>query len=134
MTEVSPVIRQITIDMITDTPNPILVWFNDLWAKLNIIETDVYQTDGGELIYYIIEDDKKIPIFYQDIKNVRFWCDYNHYWQILNNKFDIDYNDTTYITKLLVENALKYSITTPVDDVFYENGRVMNALNQFSLT
>ena len=125
----SVITRQLSIDLITDTPNEIIVWFNDLWSKLYIIETDVYHNDGGEIIYYIIMGGKKQWIFFQDNENGRFWCDYDNYWSILQYRFYCEYNDIQAITKILVENALNNSVATPLEQIQRIYKMVENALN-----
>lgn len=121
-------IRQLKIDMITDEPNLLLDWFNDIWIKLSIIETDVYHQDGGEIIYYI-DGDIKQWVFYQDNKNDIFYCDYDHYWSILETKVDLNYNDIQDVTKLLVDNALNNSVSIPHTQLLAEFDQVDNVLN-----
>ena len=111
------IVRQLNIDLITDEPNPLLNWFNSIWSQLNIIETDVYHNDGGELIYYKIFDNVEKMIFYQDNKNDIFWCSYDNYWSILENMLIRDYYIIHDITKLLVDNALN-TVTTII--ILYE--------------
>ena len=123
------IIRQLQIDLITDTPNDIITWFNDLWSKLYIIETDVYHNDGGELIYYTIIDGINYWTFYQDNANERFWCDYENYWSDLEFKFKFEYNGIQSITKVLVENALNNSVATPESGGNRIQIKVENALN-----
>ena len=96
--------------MITDTPNPIIEWFNDIWSKMYITETNVYHTQGGEYIFYQIIDNEKKWIFLRDDKNSRFLCEYYNYWSVFESKFSLKYTEIQTITKLLVENALNESI------------------------
>lgn len=112
--QINSLVRQLQIDMIADEVNPILEFFNDLLSKLNIIETNVYHNNGGEIIYYIIESNVKIPIFFQDAKNNIFWCNYNHYWLIIESKFVLNYDDVQCITKYLVESVLNIHIEAPM--------------------
>ena len=105
--------RQISIDLITNDTNPIIEWFNELWSKLYVIETNVYHTNGKEFIYFINNGNKNQYVFYQDDENERFWCNTNRYWSILENKFRLNYYDTQMVTKILVENALNNSVTSP---------------------
>ena len=102
--------RQLSIDLITDTPNDIITWFNDLWSRMHVIETEVYYRNGGELIYYIINDNQKEYIFYHDKKYNSFWCSHYRYWTILESKFNLSYTDIQDVTEILVENALNHKI------------------------
>ena len=112
MDQTKHLVRQLSIDLITDTPNSIIEWFDALWNKLTIVEINVYHKKGGELVYYI-DGQPKIPIFYQDDENNRFWCNHHSYWLILKSDFNLNYYDIQGITKLLVENALISSVATP---------------------
>ena len=124
----SAIIRQLSIDLITDAHNPIIEWFNDLWSKLYVIETDVYHKEGGEFIYYM-NNDEKLWIFLQDDESNLFWCNYDTYWSILESKFKFNYDDIQYLTKFLVENALNNSVATPHKLAFPSAVRVENVLN-----
>ena len=106
------IIRQLKIDLITDTSNAIINWFNDLWSKLYIIETDVHHNDGGEFLYYM-NNDEKYWIFLRDDKKEKFWCNYSNYWSLLESKFNLNYGDIQELTKFLVENALNNTVATP---------------------
>ena len=125
----NPVIRQLSIDLITDTYNPIIDWFNDLWFKLYILETNVYHNGGGEFIYYYIIDDIKQWVFFQDNENKIFWGNYDEYWTVLSNMFNIDYDEIQMITQMLVENALNNTVTTPISEFNYSLYKVQGALN-----
>ena len=133
------IIRQLQIDLINDTYNPIIEWFNELWSKLSVIETNVYHNSGGENIYYMVIDGKKQWIFFQDINSGEFWCDYNIYWRILEDRFNFEYDDVRAITNLLIENALNKSnngvsnadIELPISLVTLEKSSIVNALNKY---
>lgn len=114
--EIDPLIRQITIDLITGAQNPIIDLFNVIWVELCNIEADVYHYDGGEVIYYMILDGEKEAIFYLDIDNNDFWCDYEHYWSLFESKFKFQYYNIVGITKILMDNALKCSVPTPYSE------------------
>ena len=129
MNDLATIIRQLKIYMISEESNPILEWFNDLWNKLSIVETNVYHKDGGEFIYYYIEDDKKQWIFFQDNKNDKFYCNYKHYWLILSSNFKLNSIGVQSITKFLVENALNNSVATPCFFNCLPKKSVENALN-----
>lgn len=128
-TSTNSIVRQLKIDLITDTPNRIIEWFNDLWNTLCIIETNVYHKDGGEFVYYVVNDLGKQWIFFQDDKNEQFWCNYNQYWLILETNFNLEFIDIQSITKLLVENALNNNVATTVFKIEFICKTVENALN-----
>jgi hypothetical protein len=87
---------------------------------LQIINCDVYNKDGLEFIYFVptksaehYYNKENEWIFYQDVKNGEFWCDYNRYWEIFKSEFNLKYEEIEAITKLLVEEALKREVVTP---------------------
>ena len=128
--------RQLKIDLITDTPNDIIVWFNELWLQILVIETNVYHNNGGEIIYYINDNHNKQWIFFREDITNQFWCNYNYYWRILDNKYDIKYSDIQCVTKVLVENVLNTNntiknvvIPPPTSETFFHTGSIDNALN-----
>lgn len=129
-TSTNTIVRQLKIDLITDTPNRIIEWFNGIWNTLCIIETNVYHKDGEEFVYYVVNDLGKQWFFYQDDKNDRFWCNYNHYWAFLENKLSINYSGIQEITKLLVDNALNNSVATPQNTSKYIPNTVDDTLNK----
>jgi hypothetical protein len=103
-------IRDIKIDLVMGNKNPIVDLFREITDGLNIIKCDVYNNDGSEFIYY----NREVKwIFYQDVKNEEFWCDYNRYWEIFKSEFNLKYEEIAAITKLLVEEALKRELNTP---------------------
>ena len=107
--------------------NPIVDLFREITDGLNIIKCDVYNNDGSEFIYY----NREVKwIFYQDVKNEEFWCDYNRYWEIFKSEFNLKYEEIGAITKLLVEEALKREVTTPANASFNEPGPVEEALKR----
>ena len=102
-------IRDIKIDLVMGNQNPIVDLFREITDGLNIIKCDVYNNDGSEFIYY----NREVKwIFYQDVKNEEFWCDYNRYWEIFKSEFNLKYEEIGAITKLLVEEALKRELST----------------------
>ena len=129
--------RQLSIDLITDTPNEIIVWFNDLWPTINIVETSVYHQSGGELIYYKMIDNRKQWIFFRDDTRSKFWCNYTHYWLLLESKFSLNRIEIQGITKVLIDNALNNGnnvvsnalISTPKVDQYRSLSKVENVLN-----
>jgi len=103
-------IRDIKLDLVMGNQNPIVDSFKELTDCIKIINCDVYNKDGLEFIYY---NKEKEWIFYQDVKNEKFWCDYNRYWSVFENKLNLEYKETQAITKFLVEEALKRELDTP---------------------
>lgn len=128
---INNLIRQIQIDLITNDTNPIVEWFNNLWNKLDVIKTNVYHINCGEIVYYL-NGNRKQYIFYQDDENDRFWCNSDHYWKILINDFNLNYNEIQTVTKLLVENALNKTVATPVPLVTKWHEMVENSINNSS--
>ena len=107
--------------------NPIVDLFREITDGLNIIKCDVYNNDGSEFIYY----NREVKwIFYQDVKNEEFWCDYNRYWEIFKSEFNLKYEEIGAITKLLVEEALKREVTTPLRKRFLSISMVEEALKR----
>ena len=120
--------RQLRIDLITDTPNSIIDWFNGLWFNMHVIKKNFYHIDGGEVIYYIERSGIKIVIFYRDDNNNRFWCNYEYYWLAMQNLYKINHVDCKKITKILVDNVLGNNILS-IDDIIAVDGSILhNAL------
>jgi hypothetical protein len=110
---ITPLVRQLTIAMITEEPNEIIDWFNALLSKLIVLQTDVFHPEGEELIYYIMVEGARQFIFYRDDANGKFLCDYYTYWLPYVLKHDLDTEVIEAITKFLVDNALGADIATP---------------------
>ena len=102
-------IRDIKIDLLMSNKNPIVDLFNEITNGIKIINTDVYNEDSSELIYYTNQD----WIFYQDFKNGDFWCNDVKYWSLFKDKFDLLYEEIQSITKYLIEETLKRELRTP---------------------
>jgi hypothetical protein len=95
-------IRDIKIDMLMGNDNPIIDLFNEITDGIKIMNCNVYNEDGLEFIYYNKNNEW---IFYQDIKNKRFWCEYIRYWSNFQTKLNLGYEEIQVITKLLVEQS-----------------------------
>jgi len=120
-------IRDIKIDLVMGNKNPIVDLFREITDGLNIIKCDVYNNDGTEFIYY----NREVKwIFYQDVKNEEFWCDYNRYWEIFKSEFNLKYEEIAAITKLLVEEALKRELSTSELHFQTQNLEVEEALKR----
>ena len=103
-------LRSVQIDLVTDTPNDIVTWFEDLWSELHMVNVNVYGNSGREFILYTI-DGENIPLFY--INTGEFWCDFKNYWNIMETRFNLDYAEISNITKLLVERTITCDIGFP---------------------
>ena len=123
-------IRQLRIDLITDTYNPIIEWFDELWSRIRFIETNVYHKNGGEIIYFIIVDNKKVPIFFRNDTKDIFWYSMYNYCYLLETQFNIDYDSIQDITRILVENATSEVIAIPSKEWWAVNVIIQNALNK----
>lgn len=123
MNEPNPAVRRLQIDMIADTPNPIIEWFDDLWNKLTVIHMNVYHTKGGEYIYYLNDGYDNQWIFYRDDNTNVFYCNWFEVWRVLGTRFSLDYNDEVpVVVQMLIENKLGIPIITPYSDentIFY---------------
>ena len=119
-------IRDIKIDLVMGNKNPIVDLFREITDGLSIINCDVYNEEGLEFIYH--KDGQWI--FYQDCKNEKFWAHYKRYWEILESEFSLEYEEIGAITKLLVEEALKREVTTPMRAAFFATTGVEEALKR----
>lgn len=104
-------LRDIKIDQLTGSKNPIVDLFCQITAGMKIINCDVYNKDGLEFIYFVPE--KNEWIFYQDAKKDKFWCNFATYWSFFESKLGLEYLEIQAITKHLVEDALKREVVTP---------------------
>lgn len=117
-------VRQLKIDLISDTPNSIIDRFNELWNKLIVMQSDVFHSDGGEIIYYIMADGARQFVFYRDDTNGKFLCDYYIYWLPYVLIHDLDTEVIQAITKFLVDNALDTDIAVPLRLLPNPNGLI----------
>lgn len=124
--EVNAFVRQMKIDMITDTPNPIADWFNSLWNQLIPLEISVYTHEDCEIIYYLEDLFAFEWIFYMNSKTTHINFNYIMYWDILNLKFGLSIDDIDPIVEFLyVEN--KMNITT---GTIYNSGSNTNLIDR----
>ena len=111
--------------------NPIVDLFNKITDGIKIINTNVYNEDGLEFIYFVENSQKEAEwIFYQDVKNEEFWCNNGRYWSLFTDTLDLEYEEIQSITKYLVEEALKREVGTPVNEVLYVSELVEEALKR----
>lgn len=119
MSDPYSIIRQINIATITDTPNPIIDWFNDLWSQMHKVETNVFNQDGNEFIYYIIDlaTDLKVGIFYlgRQVKNSDHFylssSQYNYWnvlWYQLNQGFHYSHEHEFTLVNEITQILLEY--------------------------
>ena len=102
-------LRDIKLDLLMGNQNPIVDLFKEITKDIKIINTNVYNEEGLEFIYY--KPSTNEWIFFQDAKNGKFWCNFATYWSFFESK--IGYLEIQSITKYLVEETLKREVTTP---------------------
>jgi hypothetical protein len=121
-------IRDIKLDLLMGNHNPMVDLFNEITKDLQIINCEVYNDDGLEFIYFV--PTKNEWIFYQDVKNGEFWCNYTRYWSLFESNFSLKYEEMQAITKYLVEEALKREVDTPNEIGGITSVMVEEALNR----
>lgn len=105
--KIKSILRSIEIDLMLDTQtNPVTHWFNDFVNELFIVEVDVYQSGGGEFIYYIVEHGIPRCVFWQSNKNDVFWYDSSYMQQVILHKIDT----TLYFALVLIKILLNHAI------------------------
>ena len=126
-------VRQLKIDLITDTPNDIITWFNELWSNMHVIEVDVYEKgSGGAFIYYIVRNNENRFIFFVNYGFKTCWCANDNYWEIIERMFSLDYIDIQYITKILLENNIDRSIMIPTPIKSYTSELIDKTLYEYT--
>ena len=124
-------VRNIKLDLLMGNQNPIVDLFNKITDGIKIINTNVYNNDGLEFIYFVENSQKEDEwIFYQDVKNEEFWCNNGRYWSLFTDTFDLEYEEIQSITKFLVEEALKREVGTPSTSEFNPFDVVEEALER----
>ena len=118
-------VRDVKIDLLIGNKNPVIDLFCEITSGIEIINCNVYNEEGLEFIYH--KDGQWI--FYQD-KNERFWVNYYKYWSIFESKFRLNYEEIQAITKVLVEEALKREVSTPLCAGTHNEERVEEALKR----
>ena len=114
-------VRDIKLDLLFGNDNEIINLFNEITDGIEIVNTNVYNEDGLEFIYH--KDGEWI--FFQDVKNGKFWCSNARYWTLFTSKFDLSYEEIQSITKFLVEEALKREVSTPKNAVYSKRKKVV---------
>ncbi len=110
MKEISEYYRMVQLDRILSKPNEMDIFFYSIWNDLSIVNCNVYNTDGGEFIYY---NSDIYPIFYQDLENQVFWCDSDKFWLLFESRFSMEYKDIQLFVWNMVSEALKKEIEIP---------------------
>lgn len=121
-------LRDIKLDLLMGNQNPIVDLFKEITNDLKIINTNVYNEEGLEFIYY--QPSTNEWIFFQDAKNGKFWCNFATYWSLFESKLGLEYLEIQSITKYLLEEALKREVTTTPRSFFPTNIRVEEALKR----
>lgn len=95
MSNIDHILRQMRIDLITDNPNRTIMWFEEIWNKLQSFTAkagDKYDLVSDQEIYYM--DQKLMFMMNKTFINCtnEFWSDvvemmYNHY------KIGVSYHD-----------------------------------------
>ncbi len=67
----------------------------------NVVE--YYHKDFTDNKFYKHND---VLMFDYNTKNGNFWCQYNQFWKILVEKFNLNYNQTQSLVKFMVEEHL----------------------------
>ena len=129
-------LRDIKLDLLMGNQNPIVDLFNQITKDIKIINTNVYNEDGLEFIYFAPAEssenyNKDVQwIFYQDCKNEKFWTHYSGYWSLFESNFHLKHEEIQAITKVLVEEALKREVSTPYIPMKYKQQKVEDALKR----
>ena len=129
-------LRDIKLDLLMGNQNPIVDLFNKITKDIKIINTNVYNEDGLEFIYFAPAEssenyNKDVQwIFYQDCKNEKFWTHYSGYWSLFESNFHLKYEEIQAITKVLVEEALKRELGTPFPRAYNSRFTVEEALKR----
>ena len=115
-------VRNIKLDLLMGNQNPIVDLFNKITDGIKIINTNVYNKDGLEFIYFVENSQKEDEwIFYQDVKNEEFWCNYSLYWSLFESNFDLEYEEIQSITIMLLGRWKKHSKERWVHPTSYKN-------------
>jgi hypothetical protein len=83
-------------------------WFKSL---LNGLEIEINDKAQGSVFYK--KDGNIIFELYQDSEKKYFYCDYYLVWDVLQNKYKLNYYETQSFIKSMVEQRLKLGAVTP---------------------
>ena len=103
------ILRDLKLDILLGNQNPIIDKFNEITKGLKVINTEVYEDHGQEFIFY---NQNRQWVFFQDLKNNYFWCNYDLYWSIFEYGFNTKYKEIQEITKYMVEETLKIKVNS----------------------
>ena len=130
MTDTNAELRQLRISLITDLPNPIIDWFNDIWKEVSLFKTPLfYGEDGIDEIYYTNVNSEKTVFFYISERHKTLYCNNDHYWSVLERNIGNDYLSIVEITKLLMENYTKAAKFDTISD-YMTNSVIDNKLKK----
>ncbi len=125
MNNTSPFIRQLKIDLITDTPNPLIQKFEEIWDGLTCLKIDVYLNKGVETIYYRENNSKLEWILYYNENYELFIFNYAAYWSTFNNMLMGDI--PLMVRMLLIENKMNI-YTNPSYSAPRDSGNITEAI------
>jgi hypothetical protein len=124
--------------------------------KISQLLDEPLSNEEKEIIEFIIDKIKDLTLFIDDIgrhnymnskgeyifnqneKNDRLWVRYNDFWEVLKNKYLLEYDDIQAIIKSMVETTYKMSVGTPLNEMYercrwvettYKNGHIKYTLN-----
>ena len=84
---------------------------NELFFINNINDCKLeYDSEYPNLILFVKNDNW---LFYQDLKNEHFVCDYNKIWDVFETKYGCKYYETQEVIKGILETHLKLMGYTP---------------------
>ncbi len=97
------------IDLITDSPNATIDWFNGLYENIAII-------DMGHIVnYYTIDqDDQEKWLFHHNTESNEFQCSYHNFWSIIRDNITLDSASVAIVAKLLIDNRFNIEIPKPI--------------------
>jgi len=86
----------------------IISFIESMLKRLKLVKRDDYP----ESIFYVNSDDKFI--LEHDDENGRLWVRYNDFWEVLEEKYLLEYIDIQDIIRYMVLIHLKFKSPTPV--------------------
>lgn len=106
-------IRQLKIAMITDTPNEIITFMENLCTELKVVNTNVFNDFGYESVYYITTH-KKQPLFYYDDSRSYMLCDFEYIWKLME-KFIERYISSVKETSKIAISVIQFLVDHYLD-------------------
>lgn len=127
------VIRKLTIDMVTDSFNPIVEYFDSVWDQLYRFRTDVYKDYSNEYIYFYYSNQDigiKKWVFYLDEQTRILYYNHNNFGNHLCHKFDLIPDEADVIVSILFSKAMDMNILSSVMSAS-DNSIIAVALNLY---